>query len=121
MQKFKQTRDLRYICQSELNKACFQHDMANGGFKDLTRRTGERLIKYCIIKHLILLKIQNMMDIKRILAQWFINFLIKKTAGGAVKNNLQNEELAKELHKPIIRKFEKKKITIIFYRQYLRC
>ena len=28
MQKFKETRDLRYIYQNELDKACFQHDMA---------------------------------------------------------------------------------------------
>ena len=35
------------------------------------------LIKYYVIKHLILLKIQNMMDIKEVLLQWFKNFLIK--------------------------------------------
>ena len=28
-----------HIYQNELNKACFQHDMACGDFKDLTRRT----------------------------------------------------------------------------------
>ena len=39
-----------------------------------------------------------------------ISFLIKKTAGGAVKNKImQNKELAEELHKPIIRKFKKGK------------
>ena len=36
------------------------------------------LIKYCVIKHLLLLKIQNMMDIDAYLLQWSINFLIKK-------------------------------------------
>ena len=36
-----------------------------------------RLIKYCVIKHLILLKIQNMMDTKGALLQWSIIFLIK--------------------------------------------
>ena len=39
IQKFKETRGLRYIYQSELDKACFQHDMAYGDFKDLPRRT----------------------------------------------------------------------------------
>ena len=34
MQKFKQTGDSRYIYKNELDKACFQHDMAYGGFKD---------------------------------------------------------------------------------------
>ena len=45
------------------------------------------------------------------LLQWFINILIKKTAGGAVKSKIMsNKELAKELHKLIIRKFEKRKV-----------
>ena len=39
IQKFKETGDTSYIYKNELDKACFQHDMANGGFKDLTRRT----------------------------------------------------------------------------------
>ena len=39
MQKFKETGDSRYIYQNELDKACFQHDMAYGDFKDLNRRT----------------------------------------------------------------------------------
>ena len=39
IKKFKQTGDSRYIYQSKLNKACFQHDMASGDFKDLNRRT----------------------------------------------------------------------------------
>ena len=38
IQKFKETGDSQYIFQNELNKACFQHEMAYGGFKDLTRR-----------------------------------------------------------------------------------
>ena len=37
IQKFKKTADSRYIYQHELDKACFQHDMAYGYFKDLTR------------------------------------------------------------------------------------
>ena len=39
IQKFKETRDSRYIYQNKLDKACFQHDMAYGDFKDLPRRT----------------------------------------------------------------------------------
>ena len=34
IQKFKETRDTKYIYKNELNKACFQHDMAYGDFKD---------------------------------------------------------------------------------------
>ena len=36
--KFKQKGDSIYIYKTELNKACFQHDMAYGAFKDLNRR-----------------------------------------------------------------------------------
>ena len=39
IQKFKETGDSRYIYQNELDKVCFQHGMASGDFKDLTRRT----------------------------------------------------------------------------------
>ena len=38
-QKFMQTRDTNYIYRNELDKACFQHDMAYGDFKGLKRRT----------------------------------------------------------------------------------
>ena len=36
---FKETGDSRYIDQNELDKACFQHNMAYEDFKDLNRRT----------------------------------------------------------------------------------
>ena len=39
IQKFKETGNSRYIYQNKLDKACFQHDLAYGDFKDLTRRT----------------------------------------------------------------------------------
>ena len=39
IQKFKETGDSWYIDQNKLDKACFQHDMAHGGFKGLPRRT----------------------------------------------------------------------------------
>ena len=47
------------------------------------------LIKYCMIKHLVLLKIQNMIDIKGFWYQWFIN------------EDVKNQGLAEELYKPI--------------------
>ena len=39
IQKFKETGDTSYIYKNELDKACFQHDMTYGDFKDLTKRT----------------------------------------------------------------------------------
>ena len=39
IQKFMQTGDTNYIYKNELDKACFQHDMAYGKQKDLEKRT----------------------------------------------------------------------------------
>ena len=39
IQKFKETGDTSCIYKNELDKACFQHDIAYGDFKDLKRRT----------------------------------------------------------------------------------
>ena len=45
------------------------------------------------------------------LPQWFINFLKKGNSGIGIKNgNISNKELAEELHKPIIRRFSKRKV-----------
>ena len=39
IQKFKEIGDTSYIYINELDKACFQHDMAYGDFEDLARGT----------------------------------------------------------------------------------
>ena len=44
IQKFKETEDLRYIYQNELDKACFQHEMDYGNFRDLSTRTAANKI-----------------------------------------------------------------------------
>ena len=47
IQKFKETGDTSYIYKNELDKACFQHDMAYGDFKDITRTTvSDNVLKY---------------------------------------------------------------------------
>ena len=49
------------------------------------------------------------MDIKEVLLLWFITFCDKKTSGSGVNNEIkQNQELPKELHKPIIKKLKKR-------------
>ena len=58
-----------------------------------------------------------MVDIKEVLLQWVINSLIKKTSGSGIKNkNISNksEELSEELHKTVIRKFNKRKVESAF-------
>ena len=39
IQKFKETSDVSYIYRNELDKACFQHDVAYADNKDLLNRT----------------------------------------------------------------------------------
>ena len=53
IQIIKETGDTNYIYKNKLDKACFQHDMSYGDFKDLARRTDSD--KILEIKHLILL------------------------------------------------------------------
>ena len=38
IQKFMQTEDTNYIYKNKLDKACFQHDMAYGDFKNLKKK-----------------------------------------------------------------------------------
>ena len=62
IQKFKQTGDSRYIYRNELDKACFQHDMAYGDVKDLKKRTAaDEVLRD---KTFNIAKDPNMMDIK---------------------------------------------------------
>ena len=39
IQKFKETKDTKYIYRNELDEACFRHDMTYGDFEDLAKRT----------------------------------------------------------------------------------
>ena len=55
-------------------------------------------MKYCVMKHLILRKIQNVMDVNVDLVQWSTNISIKKTSGSGTKNvNIFHKELAKKI------------------------
>ena len=62
IQKFKETGDTNYSYKNELDKACFQDYIASRDFKDLAKRTASD--KFYEIKHLILVKVPNIMDIK---------------------------------------------------------
>ena len=39
IEKFMQTRNTDFIYKNDHDKVCFQHDMAYGKYKDLTKRT----------------------------------------------------------------------------------
>ena len=103
IQKFKETRDSRYIHRNELDKACFQHDTGYGDFKDLAKRTAAD--KVLRDKPFNITKGSKYDGYQRKLASMVYKFFDKKTAGSGIKSMPQNEQLAEDLHKPIIRKF----------------
>ena len=109
IQKFKETVVSRYNYQNGLDKACFQHGMAYGDFKDLTRRTASDKILHN--KAFVIAKNPKYDGYQHALASIVYTFFDKKTSGGTVKNeNIAKKELAQELHKPIIKKFRKRKV-----------
>ena len=81
IQKFKETGDSRYIYQNELDKVCFQHDMAYKIFRD---------------KAFNIAKNPKCDEYQHALASMVYKFSDKKTCGSGIKNeNMWNKELAK--------------------------
>ena len=127
IQKFKQTGDSRYIYKNELDKDCFQHDMAYGDFKDLKKRTAAD--KFLRDKAFNIAKNPKYDEYQRVLASMVNKFFDKKTKDSgitlanksAIKSISHNEQLAEQLHKLIIRKFSKKESIFSIQRQYLGC
>ena len=110
IQKFKETGDTIYIYKNELDKACFQHDMANGDFKDLERRTfSDKVLRD---KAFNIAKNPKYDGYQRGLASMVYKFFDKKSKGNGVANNeiKQLLILAEELHKPIIRNFKERTV-----------
>ena len=90
---FKETGDLRYICQNILEKACFQRDMAYGKFKYLPRRT----VADEVLRDKAFNVAKNSKYDKCLigLASTASNFFEKKSSGGAVSSEIiPNQELA---------------------------
>ena len=92
IQKFKETGDTSYIYKNELDKACFQHDMAYGDFKDLARRTAsDEILRDQAFNIAENLKYDGY---QRGLASMVYNFFDKKSASGSgiVNNNNNNND-----------------------------
>ena len=119
-QKFKETGNTSHIYKNKLDKACFQHDMAYGDLKDLARRTASD--KSLRDKAFNIAKNPKYDGYQRELASMVCNFFDKKSSGSGrplspasvIANNKENMQLADELHKPIIRKFKKRKVYSSF-------
>ena len=103
IQKFKETGDTKYIYKNELDKACFQHDMAYWDFKDLARRTATN--KVLRDKAFNLAKNPKYDGYERGLPSMVYKLFDKKSASGSGVEIKQNLQFAVELYKPIIRNF----------------
>ena len=104
IQKLKETGDTSYIYKNELDKPCFQHDMAYGDFKDLARRTASD--KVLRNKAFNIGKNPKYDGYQRGLPSNVYKCFDKKSKGSCVNIPLDfNEQLAKELDKPIIKNF----------------
>ena len=111
IKKFKETGDSSYIYKNELDKACFQHYMAYGDFKDLERRTASD--KNLRDKAFNIAKNPKYDGCQRGLAFMAYKFFDKKSKGSGVNIPSKfNEQLAKELHKPSIRNFKKEQFIL---------
>ena len=109
--KFKEAGDTSYIYQNELDQVCFQHDMAYGDFKYLKRRTASD--KILRDKAFNIAKNPKYDGYQRGLPSMVYKLFDNISAGSGVNVPLEfNEQLAKELHKPIIKKFRKEKFVL---------
>ena len=101
-----QTGNTNFIYKNELDKACFQHDMAYGKLKDLVKKTQS----YKVLRNKAFKIPSNPKydGYQNGLASMVYKFLIKnplnKSSGSGITNE-PNYQLANDLHKSIIRKF----------------
>ena len=113
VKKIKEIRDSRYIYQNELDKACFKHDMVYRDFKDLNRKTAAD--KVLCDKVFIIAKNLRYDGCQHGLPSMVYKLFDKKTSGSGIKNEIiSNKQLAEELNKPVIRKFNKRKVHSYF-------
>ena len=79
-----QTGNIDFIYKNELNKACFQHDMAYGKAKDLARRTqSDNVLRD---KAFNIASNPKYDGYQRGLASMIYKFFDKKSIGGGITN-----------------------------------
>ena len=111
IEKFMQTGNTNYIYKNDLDKACSQHDMAYGKYKDLTKRTqSDKVLKDKAFKTASNPKYDRY---QRGLASMVFKFFDKKSTGSSI-NPISNQQPADELREPIIRKFKRRKVYSSF-------
>ena len=91
--KFKETGEKKCIYRNELDKACFQYDMAYGDFKYLERRVASD--KVLSDKAFNIAKTPKYDRNQSGFASTVYKFSDKKSKGGGANNEIkQNEQLA---------------------------
>ena len=111
IEKFMQSGNTDFIYKNELDKACFQHDMAYGKSKDLVRRTqSDKVLRDKAFK---IASDPKYYGYQRGLASIVYKFFDKKSSGSGITNE-PNYQLADELHKPIVKKLKKRKVYSSF-------
>ena len=107
IEQFMQSGNTDFIYKNELDKACFQHDMAYGKSKDLIKRTqSEKVLRDKAFK---IASDPKYDGYQSGLASTVYKFFDKRSKGSGITTNEFNYQLANELHKPVIKKFKKKK------------
>ena len=120
IKKFKQTGDTRYIYRIDLDKACFQHNSAYAYNKDVINRT--KADKVLRDKAYNIASNPEYDGYQKGLASMVYKFFDKKSIGRGIagptakpssleRNSLK---LADELHKPFIKKLNKRKLYLQF-------
>ena len=110
IEKFMQTGNTDFIYKNELDKACFQHDMAYGKLKDLIKGTqSDKVLRDKAFK---IASDPNYDGYQRGLASMAYKFFDKKSSGSGIIE--PNYQLAGECNKPIIRKLKKRKVYSSF-------
>ena len=101
-----QTENTDFIYKNDLDKVCFQHDMAYGKSKYLAKRT--QTDKVLRDKAFKIASNPKYDGYQRGLASMVYRFFDKKSRGSGVATE-PNHQLANELHRQIIRKFKRRK------------
>ena len=111
MEKFMQTGNRDFIYRNELDKGCFQHDMAYGKSNGLEKRTqSDKVLRDKAFKIVSYPKYDGY---QRGLASMVYKFFDKKSSIRGVVAE-PNYQLASELHRKIIRKFKRRKVYSSF-------
>ena len=116
IQKFRETGILKHLYRNELNKACFANDVAYSDSKDLANRTiSDKILKDRAYK---IARNRGYDGYQRASASMVYKVIDKKTGSGAIVTSKVgmnvNEHLTEELHKPVIKKFKRRKVYARF-------